>query len=74
MVKKKKDEDLTEAPPAPDESTQTQAQRDEPFQRRLSAILQAETDARDGQIARSQERQASTKRQQENTTEEQNAP
>jgi hypothetical protein len=40
----------------------SQAQRDKPFQQRLSAILQAEDKTRAGQIARSQDRQASTKR------------
>jgi hypothetical protein len=40
----------------------TQAQRDKPFQQRLSAILQAEDKTRAGQIARSQDRQAASKR------------
>ena len=40
----------------------TQAQRDKPFQQRLSAILQAEDKTRAGQIARSQDRQAAGKR------------
>ena len=40
----------------------TQAQRDKPFQQRLSAILQAEDKTRAGQISRSQDRQAATKR------------
>ena len=68
MVKKKQDEDIVETPSTPDaadDSTLTQAQRDMPFQKRLSEILQAETDARDGQIARSQERQSETRRQQD---------
>ena len=51
---------------APGESTltlgQTQAQRDKPFQNRLSMIIQAETKARTEQIARSQDRQAADKR------------
>jgi hypothetical protein len=40
---------------------QTQAQRDKPFQNRLSMIIQAETKARTEQIARSQDRQARLK-------------